>query len=152
MLRVVSLLGQLIVVSQIMDAVLTIPFVNSYVNLKLSQMFWQNCMEGLLDRVPTRTCLSRRGVVNPLLCVMCQLLDESSQHLFIECVSAQRVWNLCFRWIGIRFVQHKDVKHTLRVLYCNMYPSNRIWFGKVFRRLWYDVSGIREIRLSLGKG
>jgi len=39
----------------------------------------------LLDRIPTRMCLSRRGmVVNITICAMCQAMDESSQHLFLE--------------------------------------------------------------------
>jgi len=66
----------------------------------------------LLDRIPTRLCLSRRGVlVNTTSCGMCQVADESSQHLFVECKHAQRVWYMCFRWMGILYVQHNDLKH-----------------------------------------
>jgi len=56
----------------------------------------------LLDRIPTRANLIRRGVlVNSPLCALCNTLEESSQHLFLECVFAQRVWSMCYRWIGI---------------------------------------------------
>ena len=67
----------------------------------------------LLGRVPTRTCLRRRGVMlNTVLCVFCQTKEESCQHIFIECPFAQRVWTLCFKWIGITFVQHNELsKH-----------------------------------------
>jgi len=51
----------------------------------------------LWDRLPTITSLFRRGVVTPLLCVMFHASDESSQHLFVDCSIAQRVWALCFR-------------------------------------------------------
>ena len=37
-----------------------------------------------LDRIPTRMCLSRTGmVVNITICAMCQAMDESNQHLFL---------------------------------------------------------------------
>jgi len=59
----------------------------------------------LLDRIPLRMALSRRGVsVNTPTCPMCQAKKDSSQHLFLECVYAQRIWSMCFRWIGILFV------------------------------------------------
>jgi len=38
----------------------------------------------LLGRMPTRQCLSRRGVLlNTMLCTFCQVNDESCQHLFL---------------------------------------------------------------------
>lgn len=66
----------------------------------------------LLDRIPTRMCLSRIGVlVDYTLCGTCQPKDESSQHLFLECKHAQTASSLCFKWIGILCVQHNDLKH-----------------------------------------
>jgi len=65
----------------------------------------------LLDRLPTRIDLIRRGVeVTDLNCVMCQASEEFAHHLFLECHVAQRVWYLCLRWIGVLFVQHTDMK------------------------------------------
>ena len=56
----------------------------------------------LLDRLPTRTNLIRRGVelMSPN-CVMCQASEESFHHLFLDCSIAQRVWFLCLRWINV---------------------------------------------------
>jgi len=46
----------------------------------------------LLDRIQTGMALSRRGVsVNTPICPMCQAKEDSSQHLFLECIYAQRV-------------------------------------------------------------
>jgi len=46
----------------------------------------------LLDIIPTRMCLIRRGVLlNSYTCAICQNAGESSQHLFVECVIAQQV-------------------------------------------------------------
>jgi len=64
----------------------------------------------LLGRIPTRESLRRRAVsINVTLCALCQTKEESCQHIFIECGVAKKVWSLCFRWIGIMFVQHNDI-------------------------------------------
>lgn len=43
-------------------------------------------------------------------CALCQAPEEGTQHLFVECAVAQRVWVLFFKWIGILIVQHKDLR------------------------------------------
>ena len=48
--------------------------------------------------------------MNTPIWAMCQAKEESSQRLFLECVNAQKVWSMCFRWIDILFVQHNDLK------------------------------------------
>jgi len=64
----------------------------------------------LLDKLPTKTNLMRRGVmINNQLCVLCGGGNETVQHLFVECSVAQRVWNRCFRWMGIVFAQHREL-------------------------------------------
>ena len=86
----------------------------------------------LLGRIPTRECLSRRGVImNTNLCVVCQTKEESCQHIFIERVVAQRVWSLWFRWIGIVFVQHKAILTHFESFYLSQLSSrqNLLWKG-----------------------
>jgi len=52
----------------------------------------------LLDKMPTRSCLSKRGeLVTHTGCEMCKATEETTQHLFFDCVVAQRVWSLCFK-------------------------------------------------------
>ena len=64
----------------------------------------------LIERLPTYDNLIRRGlVVSSPLCVFCKETQETTQHFFLDCAYAQRVWILCFRWFGITFVQHKDI-------------------------------------------
>jgi len=86
----------------------------------------------LLDRLPTRLNLSRRGVgVNTSFCALCQKWYESAQHLFLECEVALQVWNWCFRWIGIMFVQHKiprDHFESFCLVQVN-YKQNLVWKG-----------------------
>jgi len=68
----------------------------------------------LLDRLPTTVNLIRRGAfVNSPFCAMCNLSQESSQHLFIDCVFAQRVWSACYSWVGILGVQNQEIRNHL---------------------------------------
>jgi len=55
----------------------------------------------LLDRLPTRVNLARRGIqVGNVCCPLCNDGVESTQHLFSTCRVAQSVWDQCERWIG----------------------------------------------------
>jgi len=50
----------------------------------------------LLDRLPSRLNLSRRGInITNLFYLLCQLCQEPVQHLFLECEVVFLVWNTC---------------------------------------------------------
>jgi len=86
----------------------------------------------LIGRIPTRENLSRKRVImNTTLCAMFQSKDETCQHIFIECAAAQRVGSLCFRWIGIVFVQHKAILTHFESFYLPQLSSrqNLLWKG-----------------------
>ena len=68
----------------------------------------------LIDRIPTRVGLSRRGVLMlSTICGLYQIKEESCHHLFFECKYAQLVWSLCLNWLGFMLVQHNDPKTHL---------------------------------------
>ena len=51
----------------------------------------------LLNKMPTRSSLIKRGVVvDSVACEMCQGLEETTQHLFLE-YSVAQVWSMCYR-------------------------------------------------------
>jgi len=92
-------------------------------------------------RMPSRLCLSRRGVLmNSMLCPLCQLEEESSQHIFLHCKYAQWVWSECFKWIGTSTVQHNDLMHFLNFyLFQATKKQNLVWKGvwvNVIRCIW----------------
>jgi hypothetical protein len=60
----------------------------------------------LLDRVPTRDNLRRRGVVNVenSLCPLCLQEVETACHLFLHCRIATGVWYAINRWFGVSSV------------------------------------------------
>ncbi|XP_068487113.1 uncharacterized protein [Phaseolus vulgaris] len=96
----------------------------------------------LLDRIPTNANLIRRGVpVDSPVCVMCNLSQETSQHLFIDCAVAQRVWFGCYRWVGMVGVQNKEIKNHLENFSLIHLSSkqNQVWRGVwvgIIRSIW----------------
>ena len=96
----------------------------------------------LLDRLPTRECLSRRGVtMESTLCEFCHSKIETSHHLFLECQVVVRVWDLCHRWIGILSVQHNVLSNHFES-FTLIQVSNKqdlIWKGiwtAIVRSVW----------------
>lgn len=87
----------------------------------------------LLDRIPTHISLIRRVVmvISSPSCALCQEKDKTMQHLFLECTIAQRAWSLCFKWVGIVFIQHKDVPCHFESFHLEELSSkqNLIWKG-----------------------
>jgi len=61
----------------------------------------------LLDRIPSRSNLLRRGVplsVRGVRCVFCHVSLESATHMFLSCPSFFPVWYQVARWLGWVFV------------------------------------------------
>ncbi|MCI07972.1 hypothetical protein A2U01_0029042, partial [Trifolium medium] len=57
----------------------------------------------LLQRLPTRVNLAKRGIVehgSNSFCVFCPMDLESESHLFGWCAFASSLWSKVFRWIG----------------------------------------------------
>ena len=93
----------------------------------------------LRGRIPTRVALSRRDVqLTTELCVLCGTVDESYQHLFIECEQAWKVWTMCFKWIGVDFVQHNDIVAHLESfhLFQASHKQNLVWKGMWAAVVW----------------
>jgi hypothetical protein len=65
---------------------------------KVSALAWQM----LLDRVPTRENLCRRGVVGAVdsMCPFCSLEVESVCHLFLHCSYTAKIWYAVINWYG----------------------------------------------------
>ena len=96
----------------------------------------------LLDRIPTRRNLVSRGIiVSSSLCVFCNLSEGTTQHLFLDCIFAHRVWMMCCRWIGILGVHNKDIgSHFVNFHLVHMSENkNQVWKGvwaAIVRCIW----------------
>jgi hypothetical protein len=68
--------------------------------MKVKIFSWQL----MLHRLPTRSNLSRRGVLEPsaqVNCAWCSAEVESETHLFARCMVAVEVWGEIYSWLGI---------------------------------------------------
>ena len=74
--------------------------------------------------------------MNSSMCPLCNLSEETSQHLFLDCVVAQRVWSSCYRWIGVLGAQNKGIKNHLMSFYLIHLSNkqNQVWLG-----LWATI-------------
>jgi len=93
----------------------------------------------LLGRVLTKECLSKRAVMlDTVVCAMCQSEEESCQHLFLKCKHALSVWALCYRWIGIMFVQHNDLLIHFESFHLiqSSNKQNLVWKGVWANIIW----------------
>ncbi|MCH91156.1 putative ribonuclease H protein, partial [Trifolium medium] len=80
--------------------------------LKAIQKLWKNDVPTkinifgwrlLLEKLPTRVALNRRGILlNPhdLPCIFYFRASEDCSHLFFHCSFVTRVWEAVYRWVG----------------------------------------------------
>ncbi|XP_068504156.1 uncharacterized protein [Phaseolus vulgaris] len=102
----------------------------------------------LINRIPTREGLNRRGVqLSSLACVLCEVKEETCQHLFLECIYAQQVWFLCLKWLGITLVQQNDLKDHFLSFHLPQFSFNQnlvlkgIW-AAIVRCIWDQRNAI----------
>jgi len=79
--------------------------------------------------------------MNSIICVLCQIKEETCQHLFIECKHVQHIWTLCHKWLGILFAQHFDIKNHFVSFHLAQASSkqNLVWKGfwaTIVRCIW----------------
>lgn len=53
----------------------------------------------LWGKLKTRDILARWGVITDTKCVLCDLTDETAEHLFIPCPYSRSVWQSSLKWI-----------------------------------------------------
>ncbi|GKV09632.1 hypothetical protein SLEP1_g21103 [Rubroshorea leprosula] len=66
---------------------------------KVSAFNWQL----VLDRIPTKVNLLKRGVIKDMeesKCVVCEEHEEDAAHLFLRCRMTQWLWEACAKWWG----------------------------------------------------
>jgi len=72
---------------------------------------------------------------------MCCGVNESMQHLFLDCTVVEHVWDRCLRWVRILSVQHRDLKCHFEKFYLVHFnhKQNMVWKGMwvtVVRCIW----------------
>jgi hypothetical protein len=142
--------------------------------LEVIKKFWRNDLPSkvlvfgwrlLLERLPTKGALHRRGILtnnNELLCNFCSQQVEDCEHLFFNCTVITSVWELIYQWIGRRVITGAAIvngrHHFSRFGNLFQYPkggrvNHLIWLGTtwcvwnlrnqvVFNRATPTVSGM----------
>jgi hypothetical protein len=93
----------------------------------------------LLDRIPTRANLERRGVLSQVdhrNCVMCGHSEETTTHLFMHCDMAWLFWRLVFDWLGVNFITPQNL-YVHFTCWNDEASSRRIRMA--FRMIWHAV-------------
>ncbi|GKU89448.1 hypothetical protein SLEP1_g3583 [Rubroshorea leprosula] len=72
---------------------------NTTLPTKVSAFNWQL----MLDRIPTKVNLLKRGIIKDMeesKCVVCEEQEEDSAHLFLRCKLTRWLWEACAQWWG----------------------------------------------------
>ncbi|GKV23017.1 hypothetical protein SLEP1_g32806 [Rubroshorea leprosula] len=68
----------------------------------------------ILDRIPTKANLHRRGIIKNIeeaKCGICEEYEDAS-HLFLKCKISKWIWKACSRWWGITVALKEDCCNT----------------------------------------
>lgn len=79
---------------------------------KITTFAWR----ALINKIPTIPNLLRRHIIppsSPDVCRFCSSSSESTDHLFLHCQFAFKVWSRCYSWWGINSVFPKSIKEHL---------------------------------------
>ncbi|XP_070014197.1 uncharacterized protein [Nicotiana sylvestris] len=56
----------------------------------------------ILGKLATRDRLVRWGITNELLCPMCNVEEESMEHLFFKCTYTTTIWEKLLQWMNVK--------------------------------------------------
>ncbi|KAJ9557765.1 hypothetical protein OSB04_012379, partial [Centaurea solstitialis] len=88
----------------------TLCFWNNWMPPRVNCFVWRL----LLNRIPTRTNLSKRGINTPSIsCPLCNLEEESVDHLFCTCSMVKNLWRWFFNWCLIDIGQPDSLNQML---------------------------------------
>ena len=92
---------------------------------KLSFFAW----EASWGRVLTLDCLQKRGWALANICFLCQMFEESIDHLLLHCEKTREVWILLLSFFGVSWVFPFSVKE----IFLGWKGS---FVGKKMREVW----------------
>lgn len=105
---------------------------------KITTFVWR----ALMNRIPTTLNLLSKRIIPPSsldVCRFCSLTSESTDHLFIHCQFAFKVWSKCYSWWGISSAFPKELKEHLSQhsgLFYNKFLAI-VWRMVWFATIWY---------------
>jgi len=86
----------------------------------------------MLEKLLTRPNMEKRGItILTNLCPLCKKVEEIAQHVFINCEVAQKLWDNCYKRIGLSSVRQQIIVNHYQNFYllcCNR-KTNIVWKG-----------------------
>jgi hypothetical protein len=85
----------------------------------------------LLDRLPTREALFRKGIITNTLdscCVFCLNEEEDAQHVFFKCSVIATIWDKVFMWLGVNTIASNTISQHFLL-------SGQLLKGRKFKRM-----------------
>ena len=83
--------------------------------------------------------LIKRGFFGPYRCCFCQQSDESTAHILVECIFAQKVWVVVLRGLPISFFPLSAELVTLFKNWQSRYPGT-LSSSHVWRKIWKAIT------------
>ena len=90
------------------------------------------------QKILTGENLIKRGFFGPYRCCFCQQSKESTTHILVECVFAQKVWARVLRGMPISFFPLFPEPVTLFKNWHSRYPGN-LSSSHVWRKIWQAI-------------
>jgi len=108
-------------------------------NLKAAPLALFLVWRVLWNRIPTRANLAVRGVqLVSTTCSMCNMYEESVDHLFLNCDIARKVWDNYDKWIDNTTVRPHSILNHFQSFYLMKLnnKSNLVWLGVWVAVVW----------------
>jgi len=86
----------------------------------------------LKREISTRMNLLRKCItLSFTICLLCNKIEETTHHLFVECEIAYQVWLMVAKWVGIQLAYHNDLKqHLMQFNLMQLSRTrNQVWKG-----------------------
>ncbi|KAL4576093.1 hypothetical protein LXL04_012181 [Taraxacum kok-saghyz] len=120
------------------------------VPIKTNVFIWR----ARLDRLPTRANLNRRGVnLQDDKCVLCNLVEESAQHLLVECSTAKELIASISLWAAS--IKFPAFINSIEDLICQqVHPTKskeREMWDTISRAMLWTIWSFRNTLLFEGK-
>ncbi|XP_076912042.1 uncharacterized protein LOC143570226 [Bidens hawaiensis] len=121
--------------SKIYEEVYTTPCIwEGWIPIKVNCFVWRL----LLNRIPVAVNLLARGLVSiSRSCTICTLSDESSDHVFLDCVRAKQVWRAVSLWCGWDLTAFGSIDQLLEeASHSSSHLRKRILKAIIYSSIW----------------
>ena len=108
---------------------------NNWVPLKINFFGWR----AVLNRLPTKLELAKRGVTIPSTCCsLCGLVEEDDSHLFIQCNWSKDVWALWSIWTEVELEGVSGVEQLFNLTHasCQSPKQKKLLHAVTMVTLW----------------